>query len=93
MYYKYIMKTRGVLYTAVVLAILTGIVIYMTSNKPVTVTIKPDETKVTTAPEKQIVKPDDIVEEVIVGGSNDEVIGDQSDDYGPGMTDINKTFV
>lgn len=87
------MKTRGVLYTAVVLAILTGIVIYMTSNKPVTVTIKPDETKVATAPEKQIVKPDDIVEEVIVGGSNDEVIGDQSDDYGPGMTDINKTFV
>lgn len=87
------MKTRGVLYTALVLAILTAIVIYMTSSKPVTVTIKPDETKITTAPEKQIVKPDDIVEEVIVGGSDDEVIGDQSDDYGPGMTDINKTFV
>jgi len=87
------MKKRGVLYTAIVLAILTAIVIYMTSSKPVTVTIKPEETKVTAAPEKQIVKPDDIVEEVIIGGSDDEVIGDQSDDYGPGMTEINKTFV
>jgi hypothetical protein len=87
------MKMRGVLYTAIVLAILTAVVIYMTSSKPLTITTNPEETVVTTAPEKQIVKPDDIVEELIIGKSNDEVIGDQSDDYGPGMTEINKTFV
>jgi hypothetical protein len=72
------MKTRGVLYTAIVLAILTAIVIYMTSSKPVTVTIKPEETKVTAAPEKQIVKPDDIIEESIIGDSNQEVVGVQT---------------
>lgn len=72
------MKTRGVLYTAIVLTILTAIVIYMTSSKPVTVTIKPEETKVTAAPEKQIVKPDDIIEESIIGDSNQEVVGVQT---------------
>jgi hypothetical protein len=50
----------------------------MTSSKPVTVTIKPEETKVTAAPEKQIVKPDDVIEELIIGGKNQEVVGVQT---------------
>jgi hypothetical protein len=57
------------------------------------ISTEPVQTVVTTAPEKQIVKPDDVIEEVIIGGSNDDVIGNMSDEYVPGMTHINDTYV
>jgi hypothetical protein len=43
--------------------------------------------KVKVAPEKQLVKPDDIVEETIVGSEEQPVIGDQNG-RGPVMTVI-----
>jgi len=83
-----------VIYTVAILAVLSIAVVYMISRKDkITISTKPIETVVTTAPEKQIVKPDDVIEEVIIGGSNDDVIGEMSDDYGPGMTNINDTYV
>jgi hypothetical protein len=87
------MKPRGILYTTLVISVLAISIVYLTSSKPHTIVEEPKDVKVIPETEKQIVKSDDIVEEVIIGGNNDDVIGEQSDNYGPGMTEITETLV
>jgi len=70
-----------VIRTALILGLITGIVIFFIvykndqSKKP---KIEVDEVEVKEAPEKQIVKPDDVIEELIIGGKNQEVVGVQT---------------
>jgi hypothetical protein len=73
-------------YTVITMAILVTTVIYLVSTKP-TPTGESVKVKVTTAPEKQLVKPDDLIEEVILGSDDQPVIGDQNG-HGPAMTII-----
>jgi len=70
-----------VIRTALILGLITGIVIFFIvykndqSKKP---KIEVDEVEIKEAPEKQIVKPDDVIEELIIGGKNQEVVGVQT---------------
>ena len=70
-----------VIRTALILGLITGIVIFFIaykndqSKKP---KIEVDEVEVKEAPEKQIVKPDDVIEELIIGDKNQEVVGVQT---------------
>ena len=88
------MKNRGLVYTVTVLSVLTALVVYLVSRKQTQMTdSNQQDVKVTIAPEKQVVKPDDVIEEVIIGNDSDVVIGDESFGYRPNMTDISSTFV
>jgi len=83
-----IMKKSNLTYTLFAIAIITVAVVYfVSSKKPVTTGEQTMNVKVKIAPEKQLVKPDDIVEETIVGSEEQPVIGDQNG-RGPVMTVI-----
>ena len=67
-----------VIRTALILGLITGIVVFFIAYKndqSKNPKIKTGEVEVKEAPEKQIVKPDDVIEESIIGGENQEVIG------------------
>lgn len=70
-----------VIRTALILGLITGIVIFFIAYKndqSKKRKIEVDEVEVKEAPEKQIVKPDDVIEELIIGGKNQEVVGVQT---------------
>jgi len=70
-----------VIRTALILGLITGIVIFFIAYKndqSKKRKIEVDEVEVKEAPEKQIVKPDDVIEELIIGDKNQEVVGVQT---------------
>jgi hypothetical protein len=83
-----IMKKGNITYTLLALTALTVVVIYFVSiPKPVSTGDDGIKVQVKVAQQKQLVKPDDIVEETIVGSDEQSVIGDQNG-RGPMMTII-----
>lgn len=71
-----------VLRTALTVGFITGIVVffitYKKGNTGQKTQINNDDIEVKNSPEKQIVKPDDIIEESIIGDSSQEVVGVQT---------------
>lgn len=71
-----------VLRTALTVGLITGIVVffitYKKGNTGQKTQINNDDIEVKNSPEKQIVKPDDIIEESIIGDSSQEVVGVQT---------------
>lgn len=80
-------KKTNIPYTLIALTVITLIVVYIASrSKPVTTGDSATTVKVNVAQHKQVVKPDDIIEEAITGVTEEElVVGDQTG-YGPVMT-------
>ena len=69
-------KHGNILYTILVLSALVAITVFLVSRKKVTDEIKTtQDIKVKIAPEKQLVKPDDIIEESIIGDSDQPIVG------------------
>jgi len=62
-------------YTVIMMALITAAaVVFVTYGKKVSE--KPKQAiNIKTSPEKQVVKPDDIIEDSIIGDSSQEVIG------------------
>lgn len=71
-----------VLRTALTVGLITGIVVFFVTYKKTNTgqqtSIDNSDIEVRKSPEKQIVKPDDIIEESIIGDSNQEVVGIQT---------------
>lgn len=71
-----------VLRTALTVGLITGIVVFFVTYKKANTgqqtSIDNGDIEVRKSPEKQIVKPDDIIEESIIGGNNQEVVGVQT---------------
>lgn len=70
-----------VIRTALIVGLITGIVVFFIvykNDQDKKAKIETGEVEVKEAPEKQLVKPDDIIEESIVGGENQEVVGVQT---------------
>lgn len=71
-----------VLRTALTVGLITGIVVFFVTYKKTNTgqqtSIDNGDIEVRKSPEKQIVKPDDIIEESIIGDSNQEVVGIQT---------------
>ena len=71
-----------VLRTALTVGLITGIVVffitYKKGNTGQKTQIDNGDIEVKNSPEKQIVKPDDIIEESIIGDSSQEVVGFQT---------------
>lgn len=85
------MKNRGLAQTIIIISAIAAIVLYSMSRKTPALKVEAEPVPVTNSVEKQIVKSDDIIEEVMNGG--DTVIGDVSFGYIPVMTTISDTYV
>jgi len=64
-------------YTVIAMAVITAVaVIFITHGKRNLETQNPEQTvDVKVSPEKQVVKPDDIIEDSIIGDASQEVVG------------------
>lgn len=69
-------KSGNIFYTIMVLSVLVAITVFLMSRKQTTgeMTNSQDIT-VKVSPEKQLVKPDDIIEEAIIGDVDQPVVG------------------
>lgn len=85
------MKNRGLVQTILIVSAISAFVIYSMSRKTPALEIETEPVPVSNSVEKQIVKSDDIIEEVINGG--DVVVGDVSFGYIPVMTTISDSYV
>ena len=74
-------------YTVITMALITMATVIFVSYGKKAEKAEQKQVKIKIAPEKQLVKPDDIVEETIVGSEEQPVIGDQNG-RGPVMTVI-----
>ena len=74
-------------YTVIAMALITMATVIFVSYGKKAEKAEQKQVKIKIAPEKQLVKPDDIVEETIVGSEEQPVIGDQNG-RGPVMTVI-----
>ena len=74
-------------YTVIAMALITMATVIFVSYGKKAEKAEQKQVKIKVAPEKQLVKPDDIVEETIVGSEEQPVIGDQNG-RGPVMTVI-----
>lgn len=65
-------------YTVIAMALITvaGVIFVSYGKKAEEAEQKQVETKI--APEKQLVKPDDIIEEAIIGDDSQEVVGNET---------------
>lgn len=70
-------KNSGkIFYTVLVLSALVAITVFIRSTKNTTGKPKSAQgTKIKIAPEKQMVKPDDIIEEAIIGDDDQPIVG------------------
>ena len=69
-------KSGNIVYTVMVLSALVAITIFLMSRKQTTgEMVNSQDTTVKVAPEKQLVKPDDIIEEAIIGDTEQPVVG------------------
>lgn len=82
-------KKTNIPYTLIAITVITVVVVYIASRaKPATTGDSSTTVKVNDAQHKQVVKPDDIIEEAITGVVEEElVVGDQNG-YGPVMSSI-----
>lgn len=88
------MKKSGVFRTVALLAIIFAVIVFFSPrNGKIYDTLKVEQVDVKTSNAKQVVKPDDIIEEVINGTDEQTVVRQESMSNGPGMTDIEDTFV
>lgn len=88
------MKKSGVFRTIALLAIIFAVIVFFSPrNGKIYDKLKVEQVDVKTSNAKQIVKPDDIIEEVINGTDDQPVINQESMANGPGMTNIEDTFV
>jgi len=69
-------NSGNIFYTIAILSILVAITVFLVSRKQTTGEMANSQNvKVRVATEKQIVKPDDIIEEAIIGDADQDVVG------------------
>ena len=69
-------NSGNIFYTIAILSILVAITVFLMSRKQTTLEkVNSQNTKVRVATEKQMVKPDDIIEEAIIGDTDQDVVG------------------
>ena len=69
-------KSGNIVYTVMVLSALVAITIFLMSRKQTTGEVaSTQDVDAKVAPEKQLVKPDDIIEEAIIGDTEQPVVG------------------
>jgi len=70
-------KNSGkIFYTVLVLSALIAITVFIRSTKKTTGKLKSAQgTKTKISPEKQLVRPDDIIEEAIIGDEDQPIVG------------------
>ena len=62
-------------YTVIAMALITAAAVIFVSNGKISKEKEETPVKIEIAPEKQLVKPDDVIEEAIIGNSAQEVVG------------------
>jgi len=88
------MKKSGVFRTIALLIVIFAVIVFFSPrNNKIYDTLKVEQVGVKTSNAKQVVKPDDIIEEVINGTDDQPVVNQESMANGPGMTNIEDTFV
>lgn len=89
------MKRRGVIYTIVILAVLLAVIVLFTQKKAKPQEEAVEKVEVVKETAKQEVKPDDVIEEAIVGGELGETESQRYIEMNsiPAMTLIENTFV
>jgi hypothetical protein len=88
------MKKSGVFRTIALLIVIFAVIVFFSPrNNKIYDTLKVEQVDVKTSNAKQVVKPDDIIEEVINGVDDQPVVNQESMANGPGMTNIEDTFV
>ena len=65
-------------YTVIAMALITAAAVIFVSNGKLSKEKEETSVKTVIAPEKQLVKPDDVIEEAIIGNSAQEVIGNET---------------
>ncbi len=69
-------KNSGkIFYTVLILSALVAITVFIRSTKKTDKPKSAQGTKIKIAPEKQMVKPDDIIEEAIIGDDDQPIVG------------------
>jgi preprotein translocase subunit YajC len=69
-------KSGNIFYTIMVLSVLVAITVFLMSRKQTTGEMaNSQDIIVKISPEKQLVKPDDIIEEAIIGDVDQPVVG------------------
>lgn len=66
---------RKLYYTVIAMALITAAAVIFVSNGKLSKEKEETPVKTEIAPEKQLVKPDDVIEEAIIGNSAQEVVG------------------
>lgn len=66
---------RKLYYTVIAMALITAAAVIFVSNGKLSKEKEETSIKTEIAPEKQLVKPDDVIEEAIIGNSAQEVVG------------------
>ena len=88
------MKKSGVFRTIALLIVIFAVIVFFSPrNNKIYDTLKVEQVGVKTSNAKQVVKPDDIIEEVINGTDDQPVVNQESMANEPGMTNIEDTFV
>jgi len=88
------MKKSGVFRIIALLIVIFAVIVFFSPrNNKIYDTLKVEQVGVKTSNAKQVVKPDDIIEEVINGTDDQPVVNQESMANGPGMTNIEDTFV
>ncbi len=69
---------RKLYYTVIVMAVITAVAVIFVSRSKKSEETEQTQVKIKIAPEKQLVKPDDVIEEAIIGGDSQEVVGTET---------------
>ncbi|MBD37311.1 MAG: hypothetical protein CMI28_04455 [Opitutae bacterium] len=75
--YKYRMNKK-LYYTVIAMALITMATVIFVSYGKKAEKAEQKQVKIKIAPEKQLVKPDDLIEEAIIGDDSQEVVGNET---------------
>ena len=65
-------------YTVIAMALITAAAVIFVSYGKKAEKVEQKQVKVKVAPEKQLVKPDDLIEEAIIGDDSQDVVGNET---------------
>ena len=65
-------------YTVIAMALITAAAVIFVSRGKKAEEAEQKQVKIKVAPEKQLVKPDDVIEEAIIGNDSQDVVGNET---------------
>ena len=65
-------------YTVIAMVLITAAAVIFVSNGKISKEKEETPVKIKVAPEKQLVKPDDVIEEAIIGDDSQDVVGNET---------------